>query len=358
MRARMRTAGVGGVAAVTMVTALFAGSEPSSASEVPDLRSAKGLESLRDLPGLGDGVRLENLGDNEGMRIARALQRGEGVGLRDLSLRVGSGTVEIVSSEDRGTGRDVGRDEGPGQGRGDRTGRTDAAEVIDLIDLVDREGGLIRLEGPRKGKKGDEGQGRLTRELRVTDGEGAYRVFRLGGGTDTVAGTADIRNRSVLARYDQFSPANAFVRPDAVTYDRAKVPAGASIGVVRTVTDGATTVRLEVGGLPKNRTYGAHVHTEPCGAKPDEAGPHYQNEKDPVRPSTDPRYANPRNEVWLDFTTDAEGEGKAVSRHDWTFRKGEARSVVLHETGTRTEAGHAGEAGARLACFTVPLNGR
>ncbi|UNS96849.1 superoxide dismutase family protein [Streptomyces tubbatahanensis] len=334
MRARMRAAGVGGVTAVTMVTALFAGSEPSSASEVPAARDLQGLKVLPnlwepanrgpenpvDLDGLAalaDLADLGDLGDNEGARILRSFQRGKGVDLRDLSLRVGSGTVEIVSSED------------PGEDRAEKRGDD--------------------------GGEGDGGEGRLTRELRVTDGEGAHRVFRLGG---TGAGAADVSNRSILVRYDQFSPANAFVRPDAVTYDRAKVPAGASIGVTRTVTDGATSVQLEVGGLPKNRTYGAHVHTEPCGAKPEEAGSHYQDKKDPVRPSTDPRYANPRNEVWLDFTTNAKGEGKAVSRHDWTFRKGEARSVVLHESGTRTEAGHAGEAGARLACFTVPLAGR
>ncbi|WP_245979289.1 superoxide dismutase family protein [Streptomyces diacarni] len=332
MRARMRAAGVGGVTAVTMVTALFAGSEPSSASEAP---AAGGLQGLKVLPHLwepanrGPENRVDfedlgdvwDLGDSEGTRILRSFRRGEGVDLRDLSLRVGSGTVEIVSSGDRGEDR--------GEKRGD--------------------------DGGDDGGEGDGGEGRLTRELRVTDGEGAHRVFRLGG---TGAGGADLSNRSILVRYDQFSPANAFVRPDAVTYDRAKVPAGASIGVTRTVTDGATSVQLEVGGLPRNRTYGAHVHTEPCGAEPDEGGPHYQNKKDPVRPSTDPRYANPRNEVWLDFTTNAKGEGKAVSRHDWTFRKGEARSVVLHESGTRTEAGHAGEAGARLACFTVPLAGR
>ncbi|RCG14821.1 hypothetical protein DQ392_27415 [Streptomyces reniochalinae] len=332
----MRAAGVGGVAAVTVVTALFAGSEPSSASEVPAAGKPRGLKVLRDLWGpenRGPGNRAdlggsEDLGDGEGARIVRSLQQGKEVGLRDLSLRLGSGTVEIVGREDSS--------EEPSEDRGGDRGENSGDDRGD-----DR-------------RKGDGGEGRLTRELRVTDGQGAHRVLRLGG---RGAGAADLSDRSVLVRYDQFSPANAFVRPDAVTYDRAKVPAGARIGVTRTVADGATSVQLEVGGLPKNRTYGAHVHTEPCGAGPDAAGPHYQNKKDPVRPSTDPRYANPRNEVWLDFTTNAKGEGKAVSRHDWTFRKGEARSVVLHERGTRTEAGHAGEAGARLACFTVPLAG-
>ncbi|NSC21494.1 superoxide dismutase family protein [Streptomyces albus subsp. chlorinus] len=196
---------------------------------------------------------------------------------------------------------------------------------------------------------------RVTREIRVTDGDGPVRVFRL---SDLADDSSEVSRQSVLVRYDQFAPANAFVRPRAVTYDRARVPAGAGIAVTRKATEKSTTVELEVHGLPKNRTYGAHVHTEPCGARPDDSGPHYQHVKDPVQPSTDPRYANPRNEVWLDFTTDAKGRGRAASHHDWTFRKGEAMSVVLHERRTSTEPGHAGQAGARLACFTVPMNGR
>ncbi|WP_326690617.1 superoxide dismutase family protein [Streptomyces sp. NBC_01795] len=161
---------------------------------------------------------------------------------------------------------------------------------------------------------------------------------------------------SVLVRSDQFSPPTAFIRPGAVTYNLRKVPAGADIRAVRRATRHATSVGIVVRGLPAHRTYGAHVHTKPCGARPDDSGPHYQHVKDPVQPSTDPRYANPRNEVWLDFTTNAKGIGTATSRHRWNFRAGEARSIVLHETATHTEPGHAGQAGARLACLTVPLS--
>ncbi|OEV19853.1 superoxide dismutase, partial [Streptomyces nanshensis] len=89
------------------------------------------------------------------------------------------------------------------------------------------------------------------------------------------------------------SPANAFIRPDAITYDLARIPAGAGITVARRATRHGTTVWLRVRGLLPDRTYGAHVHTRPCGGRPGDAGPHYQHRRDPRQPSTDPRHANP-----------------------------------------------------------------
>jgi len=115
---------------------------------------------------------------------------------------------------------------------------------------------------------------------------------------------------------------------------------------------GTSTAVLVTGLLP-NRQYGAHAHTKPCGATGDLAGPHYQNVEDPVKPSVDPAYANPQNEIWLDLTTDATGRGAAVSKVDWTFTDRRAGSIVIHETHTHTAPGHAGTAGARLACVTV-----
>lgn len=154
----------------------------------------------------------------------------------------------------------------------------------------------------------------------------------------------------------RFAPPRAFVVPHALTYDQRYVPAGAGVEVRQRVRGGRMAVAVAVRGLAANRTFGAHVHTKPCGELPDDSGPHYQHVKDPVQPSTDPRYANARNEVWLDFTTDGKGNGAASSRQSWTFREGEARSVVLHEHGTHTGQGQAGQAGDRLACFSVPLD--
>ncbi|MFD7896386.1 superoxide dismutase family protein [Streptomyces sp. NPDC059743] len=164
-----------------------------------------------------------------------------------------------------------------------------------------------------------------------------------------------------------FAPPSPFQLSNALTYDVKKVPVGSRISVVQQVREhtgehtgeraGGTgiTVRLRLSGLLPDRMYGAHVHTKPCGRTPDASGPHYQNVEDPNQPSIDPAYANTENEVWLDFTTDAGGHGAAESRHDWRFRPGGARSVVIHEHHTSTASGEAGTAGARLACLTVPF---
>ncbi|MCY9786251.1 superoxide dismutase family protein [Nocardiopsis sp. EMB25] len=143
----------------------------------------------------------------------------------------------------------------------------------------------------------------------------------------------------------------------AITYDETAVPQGATSDIQVRVQDGETYVQFTGTGLEPNRDFGAHVHTQPCGDDPAAAGPHYQNEVDPAagegEPSTDPAYANPENEVWLDFTSDDTGNGFASATVPWEFREGEANSVVLHEHHTSTEAGEAGSAGDRLACVTV-----
>lgn len=140
----------------------------------------------------------------------------------------------------------------------------------------------------------------------------------------------------------------------ATTYGAALVPVGAQGSVASTSTNGRTTVSLDVTGLLPNRSYGAHAHTQPCGATGAEAGPHFQSRPDPVQPSVDPAYANPQNEIWLDLTTDASGAGSARTTVPWTS-SGDRRpqSVVIHAMPTATDTGHAGTAGARAACVTV-----
>ncbi|MDQ8701259.1 superoxide dismutase family protein [Streptomyces sp. LHD-70] len=168
----------------------------------------------------------------------------------------------------------------------------------------------------------------------------AAAVLMTGGGP--VAGDAEV----VRAEAD-FAPPSAFIESDAKTYDTKLVPAGAHIRVVQVARDAGNLVTLQVDGLKANRAYGVHVHQKPCGPRPEDAGGHYQHRKDPVQPSTNPAYVNPRNEVWLDFTTDGRGSGYAAARQGWEFRPGEAASVVLHR--------EQGGAGDRLACFSVPF---
>ena len=146
----------------------------------------------------------------------------------------------------------------------------------------------------------------------------------------------------------------------AITYDPAVVPAGATAQAHRSPRPPyGATVRLTVTGLVPRRAYGAHLHTEPCTATPDEAGPHYQHQPDPKAvaspPSVDPAYANPRNEVWLDFTADAPGRGHRppAARTGRSTRPHPPRSLIVHAEQTRTGPGKAGTAGPRVACLTL-----
>ncbi|RAS66189.1 Cu-Zn family superoxide dismutase [Lentzea atacamensis] len=156
-----------------------------------------------------------------------------------------------------------------------------------------------------------------------------------------------------VAETEVAGPAASGDQPKGITYDVKRIPLGAKLSTGSSVAGGRTTVELKVSGLQPGTKYGSHVHTKPCGAKPADSGPHYQNEKDPVTPSVDPKYANAQNEIWLDFTTDARGAATATATVNWEFRKGEANAVIIHATHSSTEHGKAGTAGDRLACLTA-----
>lgn len=187
----------------------------------------------------------------------------------------------------------------------------------------------------------------------------AAAVLAAGGGgaaeATGVAGTADMTGSAAVGAVSgaaagsgsywveseaTFSPPTAFLPSPAMTYDTKLVPAGASVKVTQSGSGDRMTVRLDVEGLAHGHAFGAHVHESACGADPEAAGGHYQHVADPEK-------ANAENEVWLDFTTDAEGAGKAVVHKDWGLRDGEAGSIVIHDA--------PGNAGKRVACFTVPF---
>ncbi|MGW7584366.1 superoxide dismutase family protein [Kitasatospora sp. NPDC054768] len=147
-----------------------------------------------------------------------------------------------------------------------------------------------------------------------------------------------------------FDPATAFVPPAAISYASDLVPYGSH---VRIVTDrsmpGRTVLTLTASGLAPDHEFPVHLHTGGCGADPASSGPHYQDEVDPVQPSSDPVYANERNELRLVLRTDGRGGGSATTAVAWQPRPGEARSLVLH---AGTPAGpHA--AGDRVACVKL-----
>ncbi|MEV7188424.1 superoxide dismutase family protein [Kitasatospora sp. NPDC093102] len=147
-----------------------------------------------------------------------------------------------------------------------------------------------------------------------------------------------------------FDPATAFVPPAAISYASDLVPYGSH---ARIVTDhsapGRTVLTLTASGLAPGHEFPVHLHTGGCGADPASSGPHYQDVVDPVQPSTDPAYANGRNELRLVLRTDGQGGGSATTAVAWQPRPGGARSLVLH---AGTPAGpHA--AGDRVACVKL-----
>ncbi|MFB7506060.1 superoxide dismutase family protein, partial [Streptomyces broussonetiae] len=142
-----------------------------------------------------------------------------------------------------------------------------------------------------------------------------------------------------------FTPSAKSAASKALTYDQKLVPTGAMINVrQQSLPNGTTKIELRVAGLVPGHQYGAHIHQKACGVKPDDAGKHYQD-----KAGTDAAHVNNKNEVWLDFKTDAHGIGQATTQHGWAFRKGQAGSLVIHsQPGTK---------GSRAACFSVPFGG-
>ncbi|MEV0615294.1 superoxide dismutase family protein [Nonomuraea sp. NPDC050404] len=131
----------------------------------------------------------------------------------------------------------------------------------------------------------------------------------------------------------------------AIAFDRKLAPRGSQASVTVESSGGQTRTSLVVEGLLPDRRYGAHLHVNPCGPKPDASGPHYQHH---------PGQIDAKSEVWLDFTTDAEGAGRSSARQDWTLERSKLPgSLVIHAKPTTTSGPQAGQAGDRVACLTL-----
>jgi Cu/Zn superoxide dismutase len=97
--------------------------------------------------------------------------------------------------------------------------------------------------------------------------------------------------------------------------------------------DGGTTVSLDASGLAPDTEYVAHLHTEGCDqAEP--GGPHFKFNA--------AGGDEPPNEIHLEFSSDAKGDGKAEATSEREVPAGEAGSLVLHEA----EADHMTSAGS------------
>lgn len=170
-------------------------------------------------------------------------------------------------------------------------------------------------------------------------------------GTDETTAVADLGGEARLTTPGPLS--------NAVTYDPVIAPVGALLRVALNTSNKSTTATLDVSGLLPNRGYAVHLHDKPCGLTGAAAGPHFQHQIDPAAtpdtPSTDPEFANPRNEIWLDIRTDATGSGTSDTEVPFVFTDRVPASVVVHEQMvTATDPGKAGQAGDRVACFTLP----
>ncbi|MEO3873888.1 hypothetical protein ABGB18_34180 [Nonomuraea sp. B12E4] len=131
----------------------------------------------------------------------------------------------------------------------------------------------------------------------------------------------------------------------AIAYDRKLAPKGSQASVTAESTNQGARTSLVVEGMRPNRTYGAHLHTKPCGKRPDDSGPHYQHH---------PGQITPASEVWLDVKTNASGAGRSTARNDWQFDPTELPgSLVIHAKPTVTSGPQVGTAGDRVACLTL-----
>lgn len=96
--------------------------------------------------------------------------------------------------------------------------------------------------------------------------------------------------------------------------------------------DGRTSVRVEVGGLKPDTSYGVHVHVQACRTG---GGAHYKLDEAVVD-------AEEANELWPAVQTDPNGWGAGYVTVEHTARP-EAQAVVLHEPGTNE----------RIACIDL-----
>lgn len=163
-----------------------------------------------------------------------------------------------------------------------------------------------------------------------------------------VAGAAPAgADGAIVARADGSLTANSAFVANATDSVNPAIGANASVHVV--VNHGAggkTLVNLHVDGLPADRSFGAHLHRDSCATN--FGGPHYQA-PDPTVPVA--ANADADHEVWLDFTTNAQGRGRALAAVPFEVQSG-ARAVVIHQA-AHTMTG--GTAGPRLACIDVSI---
>lgn len=115
------------------------------------------------------------------------------------------------------------------------------------------------------------------------------------------------------------------------------------------VADGnRTNATFHVSGLPARRTFGAHLHRDPCTAT--FGGPHYQHPTGTPVAGVTPTRAN---ELWLDVTTNAAGRGSTAVSVPFPVLAA-MRSVVVHQLPTN-DTTLPGNAGQRIGCLPLAV---
>jgi superoxide dismutase, Cu-Zn family len=148
-----------------------------------------------------------------------------------------------------------------------------------------------------------------------------------------------------VGRTSAFTPNPSFV-PSAGEEVNPAAGAMGRVGLVVAGRRSRTLVMLHVEGLPSGRSFGAHLHRDACASA--FGGPHYQA-PDPAHPVA--ANADTDHEVWLDFTTNADGRGRAQAVVPFVVQPG-PRSVVIHQADHTMPGGTAGQ---RLACLDITV---
>jgi len=166
------------------------------------------------------------------------------------------------------------------------------------------------------------------------------------GGSDAATGDAGTKIASSTGTW--------VIYPDPFGADAGVNPLPSTImgkAEAYALPGGKMRIALSVTGLPPNRPCGSHLHVLACDNN--KAGGHYQHMPFPTDggSASDPTFANGANEVWLDFTSDANGAAIAETTVNWVPRAGGANAIMIHDKKT----GDGGIAGAKLACTNMPF---
>lgn len=155
------------------------------------------------------------------------------------------------------------------------------------------------------------------------------------GSSDSTTETSGEENAPVTGQFERLAGAPT---------DYAEVGGEAEL----TRSEGGATVAISVTGLKPKTEYMAHLHAGGCD-QADPGGPHFQFKKGGSE--------EPPNEIHLEFTSNATGEGEAEASSKREVPVGEAGSVVIHtvagESHHEAAADDSGEAETVMAALFV-----